>query len=124
MRAAAVFVGVMIHRPGSTTRSPRHADWVMRAGHNEDNALPRCHRAVTLDQISGTRSWADNVAGTLASILSLLHANGARPLTLVASAISTSHPCSSRRSCTNARRAWCDPTGWRPHSARPRRRPA
>src|SRR3954465_3920232 len=52
-------------------------------------------------QISGTRSRADNVASTRASILSVLHANGARPLTLVASAISTSQPCSSRRSCTN-----------------------
>jgi hypothetical protein len=26
------------------------AEWVIRAGHSEDNGLPRCHRAVTLDQ--------------------------------------------------------------------------
>jgi hypothetical protein len=37
----------------------------------------------------------------LASILSVLPANAANPLTLVASAISTSQPCSSSRWCTN-----------------------
>jgi hypothetical protein len=52
-------------------------------------------------QISGTRSRADNVANTLPSMRSVLHANGANPLTFVASAINTSQPCSSRRSCTN-----------------------
>ena len=52
-------------------------------------------------QISGTKSRSDNTASTRASILSVLQASGARPLTLAASAISTSQPSSSSRSCTN-----------------------
>jgi hypothetical protein len=40
-------------------------------------------------------------ASSRSSILSVLHANGANPLTLTASAISTSQPCPSSRSCTN-----------------------
>ena len=52
-------------------------------------------------QISGTRSRCESTASTRASILSVLHASGARPLTLAASAISTSQPSASRWSCTN-----------------------
>ena len=52
-------------------------------------------------QMSGTRSRCESTASTRASILSVLHASGARPLTLAASAISTSQPSASRRSCTN-----------------------
>ena len=52
-------------------------------------------------QIAGTRSRHDSSASTLASILSVLHASGASPLTFCASAISTSQPCSSSVSCTN-----------------------
>jgi hypothetical protein len=40
-------------------------------------------------------------ANTRASILSVLHASGARPLTFCASATSTSQPSSSSVSCTN-----------------------
>src|ERR1019366_6729010 len=52
-------------------------------------------------QICGTRSRSDSTASTRASILSVLHANGARPLTFCASAISTSQPNRSSVSCTN-----------------------
>ena len=43
-------------------------------------------------QIAGTRSRNDSSASTRASILSVLHASGASPLTRCASAISTSQP--------------------------------
>jgi hypothetical protein len=73
----------------------------------------------------GTRSRADSVASTRASILSVSHANGARPLTLVASAINTSQPCSSSRSWTNrAVHRLDDPADRRPVHRRPGRRPA
>src|SRR5215218_5482814 len=52
-------------------------------------------------QIAGTRSRWESTARTRASILSVLHANGARPLTLCASATNTSQPRSSSESCTN-----------------------
>ncbi len=50
----------------------------------------------TGSQIAGTRSRWESVARTSESILSVFKASGARPLTLCASAISTSQPsCSS-----------------------------
>jgi hypothetical protein len=52
-------------------------------------------------QISGTRSRSGSTANTRASMRSVSHASGANPLTLAASAISTSQPSSSNRSCTN-----------------------
>jgi hypothetical protein len=52
-------------------------------------------------QIAGTRSCKESRASTRASILSVLPASGASPLTFCASAISTSQPCSSSVSCTN-----------------------
>ena len=52
-------------------------------------------------QIAGTRSRCESSARTRASILSVLHANGAKPLTFCASATNTSQPSSSSVSCTN-----------------------
>src|SRR5438034_4469943 len=52
-------------------------------------------------QIAGTRSRRVSSASTQASIRSVLQANGARPFTFCASAISTCQPASSSRSCTN-----------------------
>jgi hypothetical protein len=52
-------------------------------------------------QIAGTKSRRESSASTQASILSVLQANGARPLTFCASAISTCQPASSSWSCTN-----------------------
>jgi hypothetical protein len=52
-------------------------------------------------QIAGTRSRRASSANTQASIRSVLQANGARPFTFCASAISTCQPASSSRSCTN-----------------------
>ena len=51
-------------------------------------------------QIAGTRSRWLSTASTFESILSVLHASGARPLTFCASAISTDQPCCSRVSWT------------------------
>ena len=51
-------------------------------------------------QIAGTRSRRDNSASTQASILSVLQASGANPLTFTASAISTAQPRSSSWSWT------------------------
>jgi hypothetical protein len=52
-------------------------------------------------QIAGTRSRRESSASTHASILSVLQASGAKPLTFTASAISTVQPRSSSWSCTN-----------------------
>ena len=52
-------------------------------------------------QIAGTRSRRDSSASTQASILSVLQASGASPLTFWASAISTCQPAISSWSCTN-----------------------
>src|SRR5215203_2896815 len=52
-------------------------------------------------QIAGTSSRRANSASTHASIRSVLHANGARPLTFWASATWTCQPASSSWSCTN-----------------------
>ena len=53
-------------------------------------------------QIAGSRSRHDSSASTRAAILSVLHANGASPLTFLASATNTSQPASSSSvSCTN-----------------------
>ncbi len=66
-----------------------------------NRARSRSARTVGVgSQIAGTRSRRDNSASTNASIRSVLHANGANPLTFTASAISTSQPASSRVSCT------------------------
>src|SRR5215216_3915346 len=51
-------------------------------------------------QIAGTRSRCESTARTIESILSVLQASGARPLTFWASAISTSQPCCSSVSWT------------------------
>src|SRR5487761_1827990 len=61
--------------------------------------LPRF--APLSNQIVGTRSRRHSSASTHASILSVLQASGARPLTRCASATSTSHPASSSWSWTN-----------------------
>src|SRR6185437_14030472 len=53
------------------------------------------------NQIAGTRSRRDNSANTQESILSVLQASGASPLTFCASAISTCQPANSSWSCTN-----------------------
>ena len=52
-------------------------------------------------QIAGTRSRRESSASTHASMRSVLHANGASPLTLCASTTSTSQPSRSSVSCTN-----------------------
>ena len=52
-------------------------------------------------QIAGTESQRDNSASTHESILSVLQASGASPLTFCASAISTCQPASSSWSCRN-----------------------
>ncbi len=72
-------------------------------------ALPLARSLGSGGQIAGTRSRKDSSASTRESILSVLHANGANPLTRCASAISTSHPCATSSSCTNARRSWTPP---------------
>jgi hypothetical protein len=51
-------------------------------------------------QIAGTRSRCERVARTIESILSVLQASRARPLTFCASAISTDQPCCSSVSWT------------------------
>ena len=68
-----------------------------------DLCLTRCRRkrassrsSRTLgsgSQIAGTRSRWQSTASTFESILSVLQASGARPLTFWASAISTDQPC-------------------------------
>ena len=73
-------------------------------------------------QISGTKSRSDNTASTRASILSVLHASGASPLTFAASAIRTSQPSSSRRSCTNRAPVIDSITARTGRSCRPTRR--
>ncbi len=52
-------------------------------------------------QIAGTSSRLLSSASTHASMRSVLHANGASPLTFCASAIATSQPQRSSTSCTN-----------------------
>src|SRR6266545_2190099 len=77
---------------------------------SELRCLTRCSRkrarsrsALTAgsgSQISGTRSSRASSASTQQSILSVLQASGASPRAFTASAIRTSHPASSSRSCT------------------------
>ena len=56
--------------------------------------ISRSRRSSTVgSQIAGTRSRNDSSASTPESILSVLHASGASPLTFCASATSTSQPC-------------------------------
>src|SRR5215207_9759127 len=65
--------------------------------------LASSRRVLTLgsgSQIVGTRSRWQSVAKTKESILSVLQASGARPLTFWASAISTDQPARSRVSWT------------------------
>jgi hypothetical protein len=65
-------------------------------------ACSHSHRTLgSASQIAGTRSRCESTARTCASIVSVLHANGARPLTFCASAIDTSQPSRSKLSCTN-----------------------
>ena len=52
-------------------------------------------------EIAGTRQRCESTASTRQSTRSVLHANGASPLTFCASAISTSQPSCSSVSCTN-----------------------
>jgi hypothetical protein len=102
-------------------------------GASEKRASSRSRRTVgSGSQISGTSPCQESSASTRASMRSVLHAKGARPLTRCASAISTSQPCASSASCTN-RAPFIDSTtprtGRDPRSARPgppsrRRRPA
>jgi hypothetical protein len=69
---------------------------------NLNRASSRSRRIVgSGSQIAGTRSRHDSSASTRASILSVLHASGASPLTFLASATNTSQPASSSVSCTN-----------------------
>src|ERR687896_1250809 len=69
---------------------------------NRNRASSRSRRIVgSGSQIAGTRSRHDSSANTRASILSVLHANGANPLTFLASATNTSQPASSSVSRTN-----------------------
>jgi hypothetical protein len=69
-------------------------------------------------QIAGTKSRCESTASTCASILSVLHANGASPLIFCASAINTSQPSSSSVSCTK-RAPFIDSITPAPASQRP-----
>ena len=69
---------------------------------SRQRARSRSARTVGVgSQIAGTRSRRDSSASTQESILSVLQASGASPLTFCASAISTCQPASSSWSCTN-----------------------
>src|ERR687897_2333287 len=69
---------------------------------NRNRASSRSRRMLgSGSQIAATSSRWESPASTRASILSVLHANGASPLTFCASATSTSQPSSSSVSCTN-----------------------
>ena len=74
----------------------------LRTKNSRQRARSRSARSSKLgSQIAGTRSRRESSASTHASMRSVLHANGASPLTFCASATSTSQPQRSSVSCTN-----------------------
>ena len=92
-------------------RCPKASSWAwtrcfselrLRTKNSRQRARSRSARSSKLgSQIAGTRSRRESSASTHASMRSVLHANGPRPLTFCASATSTSQPQRSSVSCTN-----------------------